>query len=101
MIQYIPSQHQTAKHPRPSAEVAEVAAALARWSASVERWEGFKGERHSTPARGAMKVMPLHRKGWGNCGLEPGNREELDRKPEPCDRGLWFSTSSRRQPVNE
>jgi len=29
-----------------------------------------------------MKVMPLHRKGWGNRGLEPGNREELDQKPK-------------------
>lgn len=26
--------------------------------------------------------MPLHRKGWGNCGLEPGNREELGQIPK-------------------
>lgn len=66
------------------------AATPARWSTGVERWEGFEGERHSPPAQGAMKVMPLHRKGWGNCGLEPGNREELDRKLQPCDRRLKF-----------
>lgn len=58
------------------------AATPARWSTGVERWEGFEGGRHSSPAQGAMKVMPLHRKGWGDCGLEPGNREELDQKPK-------------------
>lgn len=34
--------------------------------------------------------MPLHRKGWGNCGLEPGNREELDRKQKCCVQDFCF-----------
>lgn len=73
LVKSIPSHHQ-------------LVAAPARWSTGVERWEGFKG-RLCQPAQGAMKVMPLHRKGWGNRGLEPGNREQLDRKPEPCVQG--------------
>ncbi|WP_343627427.1 HNH endonuclease [Comamonas aquatica] len=43
-----------------------------------------------------MKVMPLHRKGWGNCGLEPGNREELDRKPKAfIKKSLAFTEETR------
>jgi cell division septal protein FtsQ len=42
-----------------------------------------------------MKVMPLHRKGWGNRGLEPGNREELDRKPERLEAGLCGLTKKK------
>lgn len=44
-----------------------------------------------------MKVLPLHRKGWGNYGLEPGNREEPDRKPQRFPRrALRFEKGERR-----
>lgn len=31
-----------------------------------------------------MKVLPLHREGWGDLGLEPACREQLDRKSQSC-----------------
>lgn len=41
-----------------------------------------------------MKVLPLHREGWGDLGLEPAYREQPDRKPKLSLGELWLSLST-------